>query len=236
MFGDTEETEVQDPPMPDVAPWSRIEQLKKEKEIAGFYLSGHPMDDFKLELDNFCNIEIEQLNDDLKSLRGRELKFAGIISVVSHRTTKTGKPMGSFTIEDYNGSTNMALFSDDYLKFKHFLIEGASVYVKATVRNRYNSDDQFEIKINHITLLVEVIEHYASKIFMKLPLNQVNPHFIDELKAKIKKNKGKCKLQIELTDTDEKKSIMFFARNTGVDAASFTKAFSDNKEIGFKLE
>jgi DNA polymerase-3 subunit alpha len=236
LFGDAEEIHVQDPPMPEVAPWSRIEQLKKEKEIAGFYLSGHPLDDFKLELENFCNIEIEQLNDDLKTLRGRELKFAGIISVVSHRTTKTGKPMGSFTIEDYNGTFNLALFSDDYLKFRHFLIEGASVYVKASVRNRYNSDDQFEIKINHITLLVEVIEHYAGKLCMKLPLKEINHTFIDSLKAKIKKHKGKCKLLIEVIDTDEKMNIMLYARNTVINAADFAKAFSDNKEITFKLE
>ncbi len=236
LFGDSEETEVQDPLMPDTDPWSRVEQLKKEKEIAGFYLSGHPLDDFKLEMQNFCNIEIEQLNEDIKSLRGRELKFAGIISSVSHRTTKTGKPMGSFTIEDFNGSYNMALFSDDYMKFKHFLIEGASIFVKAIIKNRYNSEDQFEIKLNYVTLLVEVIEKYATKVSMRLPLSEVNQAFIELLKLKIKKNKGKCKLVVQVLDPEEKIYINLFARNTGVDAAGFTKAFDDQKEISFRLE
>ncbi len=236
LFGESEETEVQDPPMPEVAQWSRVEQLKKEKEIAGFYLSGHPLDDFKLELQNFCNIEIEQLNEDLKTLRGRDLRFAGIISSVSHRTTKTGKPMGSFTIEDYNGSYNLALFSDDYLKFKHFLIEGASVFVKATIKNRYNSDDQFEIKINHITLLVEVIEKYTNKVTMRVPLTEITTNFIESLKKSIKKHKGKCKLIVQVFDAEEKKLINLFARNTSIDAADFAKSFNDYKEIGFKLE
>ena len=236
LFGDSEETEVQDPLMPETDPWSRVEQLKKEKEIAGFYLSGHPLDDFKLEIQNFCNIDIEQLNEDIKSLRGRELRFAGIISSVSHRTTKTGKPMGSFTLEDFNGSYNMALFSDDYMKFKHFLIEGASIFVKAIIKNRYNSEDQFEIKLNYVTLLVEVIEKYATKVNMRLPLAEINPTFIELLKLKIKKNKGKCKLVVQVLDPEEKIYINLFARNTGVDAAGFTKAFEDQKEINFRLE
>jgi len=236
LFGESEETEVQDPLMPEIAPWSRVEQLKKEKEIAGFYLSGHPLDDFKLEIQNFCNIEIEQLNEDIKILKGRDLRFAGIISSVSHRTTKTGKPMGSFTIEDFNGSYNMALFSDDYLKFKHFMIEGASIFVKAIIKNRYNSEDQFEIKINYVTLLVEVIEKYSNKLTMKLPLSEITADFIASLKLKIKKHKGKCKLVVQITDTAEKNYISLFARNTGIDAGSFAKAFNDNKEICFKLE
>jgi len=236
LFGDSDEIHISDPPMPEVAPWSRVEQLKKEKEIAGFYLSGHPLDDFKIEIQNFCNIEIENL-EDLKSLRGRDLKFAGIISSVSHRTTKTGKPMGSFVIEDYNGSYNMALFSDDYLKFKHFLIEGASVFIKAVVRNRYNSDDQFEIKINHMTLLVEVIEKYTSRIFMRLALSDINNQNIAMIKQQIKKSKGNTKLVIQVTDYSEKNmNINLIARNTGVYAPDFVKAFADNSEINFKLE
>jgi hypothetical protein len=71
---------------------------------------------------------------------------------------------------------------------------------------------------------------------MKLPLKEINHTFIDSLKAKIKKHKGKCKLLIEVIDTDEKMNIMLYARNTVINAADFAKAFSDNKEITFKLE
>jgi DNA polymerase-3 subunit alpha len=236
LFGDTEETEVQDPLMPEISPWSRVEQLKKEKEIAGFYLSGHPLDDFKLEIQNFCTTEIELLNENLKSLQGRDLRFAGIISSVSHRTTKSGKPMGSFIIEDYNGSFNLALFSDDYVKFKNYLYEGAPLFIKATVRNRYNSDDQFDIKISDMKLLYEIIKDNSSKITMRIPLAEISPDFIDTLKIKIKKYKGKCKLVIQIFDTEDKKYINLFARNTGIDAAGFAKAFNDHKEISFKLE
>jgi DNA polymerase-3 subunit alpha len=236
LFGDSEEMEVSDPPMPIVPAWSRVEQLKKEKEVAGFYLSGHPLDDFKIEIQNFCNIEIENLQD-LKSLRGKDLKFAGIISSVSHRTTKNGKPMGSFIIEDYNSTYNLAMFSDDYLKFKHFLIEGASIFIKATVRNRYNSDDQFELKINHITLLVEVIEKYTNKITLRIPLSEINNQNIEKIKHSIKKHKGNTKLVVQVSDSGEKNmSIELFARNIGVYASDFVKSFDGNMDIKFKLE
>jgi DNA polymerase-3 subunit alpha len=144
--------------------------------------------------------------------------------------------MGSFIIEDYNGSFNLALFSDDYVKFKNYLYEGAPLFIKATVRNRYNSDDQFDIKISDMKLLYEIIKDNSSKITMRIPLAEISPDFIDTLKIKIKKYKGKCKLVIQIFDTEDKKYINLFARNTGIDAAGFAKAFNDHKEISFKLE
>lgn len=236
LFGDTEEIHISDPPMPDVEPWSKIEQLKKEKEVAGFYLSGHPLDDYKIEIQNFCNIEIENLTD-LKSLKGRDLKFAGIISSVSHRSTKTGKPMGSFLIEDYNGSYNIALFSEDYLKFKHLLIEGTSIHIKAVVRNKFNSDDQFDLKINQITLLNDIIEKLTYKVTMQIPLNSITKELVGDIKNRIKKNKGKTRLIIQVSDFIEKNiAINLFARNTGIYAPDFVKNFSDYDDINFKLE
>jgi DNA polymerase-3 subunit alpha len=119
LFGEEEVVAVQNPPLPDIEPWSKLEQLKKEKEVVGFYLSGHPLDDFKLEIDNFCNIDIEKLNSTPPSeLNGREIRIAGILSSVNHRTTKKGDPMASFNLEDYTGSLNLALYSEDYLKYK----------------------------------------------------------------------------------------------------------------------
>ena len=236
LFGDSVDIEYKDLEMPKIEPWSRVEQLKKEKEVAGFYLSGHPLDDFKLEIENFCNIEIENLAD-LKSLKGRDLKFAGIISSVSHKMTKTGKPMGSFFIEDYNTSINLVLFSEDYLHFKPFLIEGASVFIKANVRLKYNSSDQYELKITNISLLADVIEKYSNKLIMKIPLTELNDSFIIKLKNQIKNNKGKNKFFIQVVDKSEKNmQINLYARNSNIDAVNFVKEFLAYEEVIFKFE
>jgi len=225
-----------DPEIPRVTPWSSIEQLKKEKEIAGFYLSGHPLNDFKIEIDNFCNISIPTLKQDLRPLKGRELKFAGIVSAVSHRTTKTGNPMGSFNIEGYDDTIQIVLFSEDYLKFRYFLTEGTLLYIKATVKNKYNNEDLFELKINGISLLAEVIEKYTNRITMNVPLYEVNEKLNNKLKTNIQKHKGKCSLRLNVYDSNEKLNVRMLTRNIFVDASTFLKAFEYEHNISFKLD
>lgn len=145
--------------------------------------------------------------------------------------------MGSFLIEDYNGSYNIALFSEDYLKFKHLLIEGTSIHIKAVVRNKFNSDDQFDLKINQITLLNDIIEKLTYKVTMQIPLNSITKELVGDIKNRIKKNKGKTRLIIQVSDFIEKNiAINLFARNTGVYAPDFVKNFSDYDDINFKLE
>ena len=98
---------------PECPPMKKIEQLKFEKEIIGFYMSGHPLDDFKLEIENFCNVSVSDLKADLNSFKGKEVTFAGIITEANHRTGKTGKPFGSFMVEDYFDSIQIMLFSEE---------------------------------------------------------------------------------------------------------------------------
>jgi DNA polymerase-3 subunit alpha len=64
LFGDAEETELPQPPPPQTEPWGRLFELKREKEVTGFYISGHPLDDFKFDIDRFCNVKsLSQLQD-----------------------------------------------------------------------------------------------------------------------------------------------------------------------------
>src|SRR5208283_6220616 len=98
--------EMPDIDLPDCEPWSKFELLQKEKEIVGFYISGHPLDEYSVEIDNFCNSKINQLktNDDLKKMKTKEVRFAGIVTAAAQKLTKKGDPFGSFTIEDYDDS------------------------------------------------------------------------------------------------------------------------------------
>ena len=102
LFGDDPSDSVTIPSIPVCEPWNSIERLRKEKDVIGFYVSGHPLDEYRFEIRNFCNTTVEQLSD-LNALKNREIAMAGILTEVNHRISKTGKPFGSFTIEDYTG-------------------------------------------------------------------------------------------------------------------------------------
>ena len=109
LFGESSEVSMPEPPLPICEKWGTLQKLKQEKEVVGIFISGHPLDDFKLELDNFCNSNIGVL-ENFDAVKGRELSFAGIVTDSTERITKTGKPFGKITIEDYSNAFEFVLF------------------------------------------------------------------------------------------------------------------------------
>jgi DNA polymerase III subunit alpha len=178
LFGDVSvATELPEPALPQCEPWSRIEQLKKEKEVVGIYISGHPLDDFKLEMQNFCTNTLSDLGS-IEKLKGKEIAVAGIVTEVNHRVSKTGKPFGTFTIEDYDGSYQIALFSEDYAKLKHFMEKDWFLYIKGKVQNRFQSQDQFELKVQQIQLLPELRDKLAQTVLLKIPIDALSADLV----------------------------------------------------------
>ena len=139
LFGGMDEIQMPTIELPKCETWTKIEQLKNEKTVTGFYMSGHPLDDYRIEMENFCDIQIGQISTNQKAYKNKNITLAGMITSVTHRTTKSNKPFGTFTIEDFDDSMQLAIFSEEYLKLRHFLVEGNFVLIKAKVQNRYNS-------------------------------------------------------------------------------------------------
>ena len=103
------------PPIPECEPWSSFEQLRHEREIAGFYISGHPLDHFKPIIESCCNTDLSTFSKDKESwyrLSGRRLVFAAIVTAAQHRIGKNGNPYGIITLEDYQDSYEWMLFGE----------------------------------------------------------------------------------------------------------------------------
>jgi len=236
LFG--EETMTVSPSMliPSCEPWSKMEKIKNEKEVTGFYISGHPLDEFKIEMGNFCNVEISDFKNKLPEFRGRpEITFCGILTEVTHRTTQTGKPFATFIIEDYNDSIRLPLFSEDYLKMKHFLVEGTPLLVKARIGPRYDSETQLEVKIISLTLLAEAVEKYTNQITLMINLEDINEQLIEELHDLVSQYKGKCPLKFLVTDADEALSLEMLSAKLKVNSYEFIRAVSDLPPVNYKL-
>jgi DNA polymerase-3 subunit alpha len=234
LFGESEDVVIPDPKLPECEEWSKMELLNKEREVTGIYISGHPLEDYRIEIENFCNIKINDL-DDTKKLKSRELIFAGIVTSVNHKTTKTGNPFGNFTIEDYDGTIQLALFSEDYLKFKHFLNKDAILFIKARVQQKYGSAEVLEIKITNIGLLSEVLKKCVNDITLKLALADITEELIDRISKSMKKKSGNCNIRFAVFDTLENISIELPARKHKVDSSDFLKVIAGIPEIKFKI-
>ncbi|MCK4466258.1 MAG: DNA polymerase III subunit alpha, partial [Bacteroidales bacterium] len=110
LFGESAGFEFIKPEIPKTEDWPKLKRLNKEKETIGIFLSAHPLDDYKFEIEHFCTATLSQFND-LESLKGKELTIAGIVTGVKTGTTKTGRPYGFLTLQDYSDSYRFALFN-----------------------------------------------------------------------------------------------------------------------------
>jgi len=216
LFGEDSEAQISEPPLPKVEPWGQLEQLAKEKEVVGFYISGHPLDQYKLVIQHACKQTLPELAD-LKALDGKDVTVAGIITTVQHRTSKTGKPFGTFAMEDYMGSFEFILFGEDYIKFKNYMSEGFQIFVRAKVQTRFGQAGNFECKIQKIDLLSEIKDKTFNSIKLKVGAGDVSNDFIDKIEKLINTHPGKCSVEIHVEDKAENLSVKMFSKTKKID-------------------
>ena len=210
LFGSVEGVELPQPPMPNCDQWERLDLLAREKQVVGIYISGRPLDDYSFEIKHNCNHSIEKF-EDLELVKNRDLSFAGIISEITNRIDKKGNPYGVVTIEDFTDSKQFMLFSDDYMKFKLMLVQGAFVYVRARVQPR-RWGNELEIKIVAINLLSDVLEKLTKSISLRVNLFDINTTFIDNFKTILEEHKGNHQLKMNVIDPDENVSLELLSR------------------------
>ncbi len=206
MFEATESEDIPEPFIPEAAEWNVLEKLNREREVVGIYISGHPLDDFRFEMNYFCTEEGLAIIAELEKHKGRDLAFGGMITAVEHRTSKAGKPFGSITIEDYTGSERFMLFGEDYVRFREYLVEGWFVFVKGTVREsnfrkEANGKPSLEYKISQIELLAEVRDRFNGSLHLTFELDHLNDRLLADITGLVEKHPGKTPVTLEIRDT-----------------------------------
>jgi DNA polymerase-3 subunit alpha len=199
LFGGSSGTVMPKPKVDFVEPFSDIEKLNLEKEVVGIYISGHPLDNFKFEMDAFCTVACSQLAE-LDSMLGRELKLGGIVSGVEHRTTKTGKPFGKFTLEDYNGNYTFTLFGEDYLKFKNFMNIGWFLFIEGAVIKNSWGQQNIEYKIRNIDLLNEIGVKRSKGLRLRINAHEVTRELIRQIEEVCQEYAGNAPLYLKIQD------------------------------------
>jgi DNA polymerase-3 subunit alpha len=183
-----------------------MQQLNAEKDVIGMYLSGHPLDPYKLEIDKLTTHCLGELSD-LAPLKGKEVKIAGIVTAADHKVSKNGKNFGSITIEDYSGNFQMVLFQDAYINHRRFMEVGYFIYIKGRVDNRWQRENDFEIKVLGMEMLNDVRDKYFNKITVNLSLDQINKDILTLFQTFSKSNPGNCTLNFDIVDRQENTSI-----------------------------
>jgi DNA polymerase-3 subunit alpha len=210
--------------------WSKLVLLNKEREMVGIYLSSHPMDDYRFELNHFCNTSLADLAN-VNELRNKELSFAGMVTGVRNAMTKTGKPYGSITIEDYTESYQLTLFGKDYENYRKYFYQGYTLLIKGRVEPRMYNDNEFEVRVKSMAMLHEVKSEMVKSLTLKVPLNNITQELVTELRAATDKHKGNVILKIKVIDPDEKMAIDFFSRGIRINLDNELLQFFEEMDL-----
>jgi DNA polymerase-3 subunit alpha len=195
LFGDLSDLFLEEPEMPKAEPWSTIEKLEKEKEVTGIYISGHPLDDYRLEISNFTNCPLDNAEDVL----GTTLKMAGLVTQAFHGTSKRGTGYCRFTLQDYTGSLELALFSEDYKRYADLITSGEVLYIEGYFEKNKHSDRTF-FKVKEIKLLETIGNQMTKFITVLMPAKYINEQLINDFEVLCKSHKGPHKLKMVLAD------------------------------------
>ena len=207
LFGEESEVNMPEPAVPYCEPWSNLEQLSREKEVIGMYISGHPLEDYAFEIRNYCRSKVVELHD-FSAIKGKELIIGAVVSNVTHLVNKIGKPYGRFGIEDQTGNFDISLFGDDYLKWKsYFLQAGLFVYIKVRVDEWRNEPGNYKLNILNMMLLSDVREKMTKKIELSINMSDLSDDFINQLSTLIKSHPGNCSLQFKIRDAAEELQV-----------------------------
>ncbi len=216
LFGDSNDIEITEPKIPEHPEWNTIEKLKKEFEVIGIYLSGHPLDDYKIEVDAFktCNInELEKFTD-----KG-EVVIVGYVASTDTKIGKSGDKYTIFSLEDFSSHIELGLFKNNYIKYKNYVDQTGNVlFVKGNYQTDRNDPERKRFWVSDIQLLSEVREKKSMKITLSISLSSLNKEFLSSVDQVIKANPGKDRIVLKIVEETENFDVFFRTQTACVKA------------------
>ncbi|MDZ7605096.1 MAG: DNA polymerase III subunit alpha [Cyclobacteriaceae bacterium] len=235
LFGDDKGMHVPPPKVIDCETYGELEKLKIEKEVVGFYISGHPLDQFRFEIETFTHNALSDLKD-IENRIGNDISIAGIVTEVAHKFTKTGKPFGIMTIEGYDDNHTFYLFSDDYVKFKEFMVVNWFLFIKGIVTTKQWGDQRPEFKINSIQLLSEIRDKLSKSVDVNIRAQDVNESIIRQIETILQRNPGNCSLKFNLYDESESITVDLLSRKFRVSPSNdLIQALEEIPTVEFRV-
>lgn len=220
LFGGTQEVMMPEPAVPKSEAWSLIETLSREKEVTGIYISGHPLDEYRLEMEHFTTCPLDHIEEHQAKPM---INLAGMVSAVRHLTSKNGNGYGIFEVSDYTGSLELKLFGEDYQKFKHLFEPGMALFIKGNYQRGWR-ENEMEFKVKEVRLLESIGQTMTESITLKLTVEALTADLIDRLDELCTRRKGQHRLKMELLDRGKRLRLGMIAKER--------KVLADNDFIG----
>jgi DNA polymerase-3 subunit alpha len=245
------------PPERPVPPHTALEApedlLKKEKEMVGIYLSSHPLDRFSFEMKHFTSHSLQDIAQILEKAQSeenfpsREVRLGGLVTNVTSALSKnSGRPWGTFTLEDYNSTRKFTLFGKEYEQFLPYMRQGEALLMKCSLQERFSykkkngavqdkGPKEKEVRILEISLLANA-KDTLNTMTMYLDVEQINASFRKELVNMLAGNPGKITVHFVLKDKGNRMAVKLFSRSHRIDLTPELLKWIQKKNLEFNVE
>lgn len=221
LFGDLATVlEIKPPQIANCSQWSLTEQLDHEKEIAGIYLSGHPLDHFKFEKKHYGISTIVDFNEvkdsNLPQYAGKSFKLLCLVSGAAHRVSRQGNKFGILTVEDYSGKTEIALFGENYVRYNNYLLPGQTILICGAFK-MHNYRPDLEFGISSMTLAENIKTTLTKQLCLEVDPHTIQPEFVQFLEGNLKAHPGKSSLRIIVSEPKSALKISLMTLDHGLE-------------------
>jgi DNA polymerase-3 subunit alpha len=219
-FGETSAIAISKPKPPDVNEWDDSTKCKREKELIGIYLTSHPLDRFRLEIDSFCPNTLHELTD-LQRFKGRDLVFCGMVKTVRDGVDQwRNKPYLLAQLEDFTDTYNLRLKNDDYVNFKQYFMPDVALMIRATV-NEWSPREEpnrkiYSLKLKMIHMLADVRDKLVKSVNISLDISRISTELMDEIEQYTVNENGKI-LKFSIHDPESQMKLRLFSRKKHVE-------------------
>src|SRR3954464_3783897 len=199
LFGvfQQEEAHADEDKLPDTPDWAEHNRLSAEKEILGFFITGHPLDKFRDKLQDLHALSTAELSA-MKSSTGKDetLSTAGIITNLRVLKSKKGDFYAQAALEDLSGSIEMLVFPDAYRKLQDKVKMEVPVLVRGGVRIEEGANPK--LTVNDIISLEDVKVPLPKSLRIRVPLEKASENTVDELHLLFSQRKGDAKVLFDV--------------------------------------
>jgi DNA polymerase III subunit alpha len=235
LFGDgSDSIEVMHPVLPICEEWLPLMKLNKEKEVAGIYLSAHPLDSYKKEISLFQKIDIKTLNENQEKLVDKSYSICGLVSSVEYKTDKNGKEYMIFVVEDYEDQLRLMLFDEDFLKNRHWVTRNQFLFIRLQI-TKNNYTQRIFIKVQKIELLQNVMEIYTKKVEIQMDVESLDENKINQLQEFSHQFKGEKELVIKLKDNTSNQEIAMTSLSKKIKINPQSISFLNEAKIEYQI-
>jgi len=233
LFGETAMPDVKPPMMPTCEPWTLPELLDKEKEVVGIYLSAHPLDGYKFEMQHYGFTPISEID----KLRGRTIRIAGYVTDAAHMTTKKGSKFGKLILNDYSGNQEILFWENNYVQYNKYIDNGQKLMITGVYQEHKYRPGVMEFQIQGISLLDQVRKTMTRRVNLQIPLSKIDDVMAQFIYENVKQYPGNTELLIAVRDEETDMAVRLRTNGMKVELNdNLIQFITDNEAIEYKVE